>query len=105
MKNHSTATAEGKSRPAQLRCRPGDLARVVCSRNPALSGRTVIVENFCDEHGRWFVVLLGEPAFGFSINDGRPMISNDAYFRDTSLVPLRGDEQESTERETEACHD
>ncbi|WP_244120369.1 hypothetical protein [Burkholderia gladioli] len=90
---------------ANMRCRPGDLARVVHSTNPMLMGRTVIIENFCEEQERWFVTLLGEPAFGLGIKSGRPMISNEVYFRDTSLVPLRGDEQESTERETEACHD
>ncbi|MCM2546216.1 hypothetical protein ACVCII_03920 [Burkholderia glumae] len=103
MRNHSTATAEGKSRPAQLRCRPGDLARVVYSTNPTLLGRTVIVEEW-GEHDRWNVTLLGAPAFGLSFRTRRPIVTNKTAFRDSSLVPLRGEDQESTERETEVSH-
>lgn len=88
---------------AKLRCRPGDLARVVYSTNPALLGRTVIVEEW-GEHDRWNVTLLGAPAFGLGLRTGRPVVSNKTAFRDSSLVPLRGDNPETEEDEREVDH-
>lgn len=74
-----------------LRCKPGDLARVVHSTNPALIGRTVFVEGRHDAE-RWAVTLLGAPAFGLTIDGRRPVIGHKTAFRDASLVPLRGNE-------------
>lgn len=92
---------------AKLRCQPGDLARIVYSKFPDLIGRTVYVEAFNDEAGRWEVLLLGAPHFGFGLKTGRPMFGNDMYSRDSSLVPLRGEEPEAVEtmRVEEVCHD
>ncbi|MDN7754074.1 hypothetical protein [Burkholderia gladioli] len=87
----------------KLRCKPGDLARVVYSTNPTLLGRTVIVEKW-GEHDRWNVTLLGAPAFGLGLRTGRPLVSNKTAFRDSSLVPLRGDSLQAKQREREADH-
>jgi hypothetical protein len=86
-----------------FRCRPGDLARVVHSSNPSLIGRTVLVENW-GEAGRWHVTLLGAPAFGFEFKTGRPIIGNKTAFRDSSLVPLRGDTPAAIGRAQEVDH-
>ncbi|MGS1056674.1 hypothetical protein [Burkholderia glumae] len=90
---------------AELRCRPGDLARIIKSNNPMAVGRIVIVDRFDDEHGRWLTTLLGEPILGIGILSGRPKVSSKLFFADSSLAPLRDDEQYAIERETEACHD
>ncbi|MGS1060515.1 hypothetical protein [Burkholderia glumae] len=105
MKNDSTAAAEGKSRPAQMRCRPGDLARVVYCDDMMVVGRIVLVDRFIDEHQRWLVTILGEPVAGTGAYSGVVRVSTKVLFVDVALEPLRGGEQESTERETEACHD
>lgn len=91
---------------SNLRCRPGDLARVVYSKHPTLVGRIVYVEAFNDEVGKWEVLLLGQPHFGFGQKTGRPMLGNEMYSRDSSLVPLRGEEPEHAEdrRVEEVCH-
>lgn len=88
-----------------LRCRPGDLAKIIYSKSPALIGRTVYVEAFDDEAGRWEVMLLGGPHFGFGFRTGRPMIGNDLLCLDSSLLPLRGEEPEAVETESEVSHD
>lgn len=74
---------ESKTR---LRCRPGDLARVVASRNPALVGTIVTIQRLRSD-GRWDV-LLENPAFGFTGRMGRPVITRDFSFWDASLEPL-----------------
>jgi len=76
------------NQPTQgLRCRPGDLARVIYSTNALLIGRVVFVEGW-GANGRWNVTLLGDPAFGIQRRTGRPIISNKTTFRDSSLQPL-----------------
>ncbi len=71
-----------------LRCRPGDLARVIFSRTPGLKGKKVVVVDWCEEYGRWQVQLLDGPQIGISIQSGRPMLSTCCYFRDSSLEPI-----------------
>jgi hypothetical protein len=91
---------------SKLRCRPGDLARIIYSKHPTLIGRIVYVEAFNGEVGKWEVLLLGQPHFSFGQKTGRPMIGNDLFARDSSLVPLRGEEPEDTESTPveEVCH-
>jgi hypothetical protein len=76
----------------KLRCRPGDLAKIIHSINPAIIGRTVLVEEWASEHERWSVTLLGAPSFGIGVVTRRPQIGNKKLFRDSSLLPLRGEE-------------
>lgn len=71
------------------RCRPGDLARVIHSVNPALMGRIVLVTHSYDAE-RWAVAVFGDPVFGVTACDGRPIVTNDWAFLDSSLLPLRG---------------
>lgn len=88
-----------------LRCRPGNLARVIRSNNPALVGRIAVVERIHDiEVGRWEVTILGAPVFGITKRHKRPVITNRFVCRDTSLVPLRGDEPNSCVDEREVNH-
>ena len=70
-----------------LRCRPGDLAKIVFSTDPLLLGRIVLVEAW-GRHGRWDVTLMGEPTFGLEFGTLRPLITNKTSFRDSSLQPL-----------------
>lgn len=74
---------ESKTR---LRCRPGDLARVVTSRNPALVGTIVAIQRLRSD-GRWDV-LLEKPAFGFTGRMKRPVVTREFSFWDASLEPL-----------------
>lgn len=78
---------EGETKNNGLRCRPGDLARVIYSSNPLLLGRTVIVEGWNDD-GRWNVHLLGEPSFGVALYSKRPMITSGFAAKDSSLEPI-----------------
>ncbi|MBW5285305.1 hypothetical protein [Burkholderia gladioli] len=74
-----------------FRCRPGDLARVIRSKNPALVGRIVLVERLHDrDSSRWKVTVLGEPVFGTAVDDHRPIVTSHYLFRDLALKPLRG---------------
>ncbi len=72
----------------RLRCRPGDLARVVHSINPALIDQIVVVERWRNEHGRWAVRLLGGVALGVTLSTRQPIITARYGFRDSSLEPL-----------------
>ncbi|WP_186071207.1 hypothetical protein [Burkholderia gladioli] len=75
-----------------LRCRPGDLALVIYSKNPALVGRTVVVDRLHHQDRlRWEVTVLGEAVFGTAADDHRPIVTNHYLFTDSSLKPLRGD--------------
>lgn len=71
-----------------LRCRPGDVAKIVYSRTPSLKGKRVVVGEWSERYGRWEVQLLDGPHLGLSIKDGRPMLSSRCYFQDSSLVPI-----------------
>ncbi|MCA8174571.1 MULTISPECIES: hypothetical protein [Burkholderia] len=88
---------------AKFRCRAGDLARVIHSINPVLVGRIVLVTHSYDVE-RWAVTVFGDPVFGVTACDGRPIITNDWAFRDSSLLPLRGDEPNSRVDELEVYH-
>lgn len=86
----------------RLRCRPGDLARVIYSKNPMLLGRLVIVECWNDD-GRWNVHLLGEPSFGITMYLKRPVITCAFAARDSSLEPIAPPDETITHR-TKADH-
>ncbi|WP_186010918.1 hypothetical protein [Burkholderia gladioli] len=75
---------------AELRCRPGDLARVVRSKNPALPGRIVVVDRL-RAADCWEVTVLGEAVFGVAVGDHGPILTNYYLFPDYALEPLRGD--------------
>jgi hypothetical protein len=77
---------------ANLRCRAGDLARVIYSSNPTLVGRIVLVECWNDEtNDRWETTVFGVPTLGLELRTKRPVVTTKFAFRDTSLLPLRGD--------------
>ncbi|AOI78033.1 hypothetical protein [Burkholderia sp. NRF60-BP8] len=88
---------------AKLRCRPGDLARVVRSKNPALPGRIVVVDRL--RHGDcWEVTVLGQAVFGAAADEDGPIFTNYYLFPDYALEPLRGDGLETEQGEREANH-
>lgn len=80
----------------ELRCRPGDLARVIYSKLDGLVGRTVFVEgsgaSLPDGSHQWNVTLFGAPVVGVGPLSGRPRVTHKLTFRDSSLLPLRGDQ-------------
>jgi len=49
---------------------------------------------------RWAVTVLGDPVFGVKAGDKRPIVTNDWAFRDSALLPLRGDHPESSDAHT-----
>lgn len=75
-----------------LRCRPGDVARVVRSPNEALIGRIVeVVQIHFD--GRWECELAGPPVVGLA-DDGEGLIlTRDWLFPDGCLEPRPGHTQ------------
>lgn len=75
--------SDGESR---LRCRAGDIARVVASTNPALVGGVVLVERLRMD-GRWDVTLE-RPAFGLTARGRRPVVTQGFTFKDSSLEPI-----------------
>jgi len=81
----------------RLRCRPGDLARVVHSINPALIDQIVLVERWREEHGRWAVCLLGGVVLGVTLEAREPIVTSRYGFRDSSLEPLSPDVAASLE--------
>lgn len=71
-----------------LRCRPGDLARVVDAWNPALVGRIVLIR-MAHSETEWVVTLLGEPGVTLTKNRTRMVASNSALAYDSALEPIR----------------
>ncbi|KUZ70932.1 hypothetical protein WI36_20115 [Burkholderia ubonensis] len=75
-----------------LRCRPGDVARVVRSPNDALVGRIVeVVQLHCD--GRWECELVGAPVMGLADDGDGLILTRDWLFPDCSLEPRLGYKQ------------
>ncbi len=72
-----------------LRCRPGDVARVVSSPNEALVGRLVeVVQIHFD--GRWECELAGPPVMGLADDGGGLILTSDWLFPDCCLEPRPG---------------
>lgn len=86
-----------KEATPQPRCKPGDLARVVNSINPALIDQIVVIEGWHEEHGRWAVCLLAGAALGVTLSARRPIVTSRYGFRDSSLEPLPPDVAASLE--------
>ncbi len=74
---------EAKTR---LRCRPGDMARVVRSSNGALVGRTVEVGQLHGD-GRWECVLVGDAVIGMADDGLGLLLTRDWLFPDGWLQP------------------
>lgn len=90
---------------ANLRCRPGDLARVIRAWNPALVGRIVLVGAFHSiRESEWNVTLLGAPSMTLTKNRKRLRIGNRMLAHDSYLEPLRGEELLGHVSEREASH-
>ncbi|WP_257803269.1 hypothetical protein [Burkholderia glumae] len=88
-----------------LRCKAGDLARVVSAWNPALVGRVVIVQEMHKVLEReWRITLLGEPGITMTKNRRRLGIGNSMLAGDEQLEPLRPEELETTEQAREVSH-
>ncbi|WP_341771845.1 hypothetical protein [Burkholderia ambifaria] len=80
-----------------LRCKPGDLARVVSAWNPALIGRVVLIKA-AHSKTEWVVSLLGEPGVTLTKNRKRIAASNCVLAYDSALEPIR-----AIERDEMAC--
>ncbi|WP_257803303.1 hypothetical protein [Burkholderia glumae] len=90
---------------ADLRCRAGDLARVVSAWNPALVGRVVVVREMHSVRDReWRITLLGEPGFTLTKNRFRLGIGNNMLAGDEQLEPLHPEELETPEQAREVSH-
>lgn len=82
---------KGETKAGGLRCRPGDLARVVSAWNPALIGRLVLIK-VAHSKTEWVVTLLGEPGVTLTKNRKRIAASNLALAYDSALEPIRAAE-------------
>nr|WP_319002016.1 hypothetical protein [Burkholderia contaminans] len=78
---------------SRLRCRPGDLARVVTAWNPALVGRIVLIK-VAHSQAEWVVILLGEPGMTLTKNRKRIVASNCVLAYDSALEPIRAVKQD-----------
>ncbi len=77
---------QGEDGREALRCKPGDLVRVVVSRIPGLVGATALVERLRSD-GRWDV-CLDRQAFGYTERGAKPAVTCEFSFRDASLEPI-----------------
>lgn len=87
---------------ARLRCRPGDLARVVSAWNPALVGRIVLVGRI-HKSTEWTITLLGEPGVTLTKNRRRLGIGNNMLADDAQLEPIYGSMTDSNTSTDEAA--
>lgn len=87
------------------RCKPGDMARVICSHDTSLIGQIVVVEEWRPEYDKWGVCLVEGPRFGTSLRTGRFIVSSRYGFKDSSLEPLIGDLERSRIDANEVVHD
>ncbi|ARK91098.1 hypothetical protein BOC42_28140 [Burkholderia pseudomallei] len=92
-----------KESTARLRCRPGDLARVVSAWNPALVGRIVLVGRI-HKSTEWTITLLGEPGITLTKNRRRLGIGNNMLADDAQLEPIHGSMVDSRESTDAAVH-
>ncbi|KVP40868.1 hypothetical protein WJ89_18630 [Burkholderia ubonensis] len=75
-----------KAKGTELRCKAGDIARVVHSTNMALVDRIVAVVQLYED-GRWECELVGAPVLGLA-DDGEGLIlTRDWLFPDSCLQP------------------
>ncbi|CAD6536186.1 hypothetical protein LMG27952_03116 [Paraburkholderia hiiakae] len=77
----------GNSGESKLRCRPGDLARVVRSVDPSLIERRVLVLSPCSE-SEWVVLLMGAPTEGWTTHGDWSQSASQVIFFDSSLEPI-----------------
>ncbi|MCA8430068.1 hypothetical protein [Burkholderia seminalis] len=84
-----------------MKCKPGDLARVVHSRNQALIGRVVRVD-YPHGDGRWECELVGDPVVGLADDGEGLLLTRDWLFSDASLEPRVTDHPEILITFTEA---
>ncbi|AOK61973.1 hypothetical protein WM29_22850 [Burkholderia ubonensis] len=70
----------------ELRCKPGDVARVVRSANSALVGRIVTVAQLYGD-GRWECILVGDPVLGMADDGTGLVLTRDWLFPDPCLEP------------------
>ncbi|AOI60416.1 hypothetical protein WI26_22865 [Burkholderia diffusa] len=84
-----------------LRCRPGDVARVVRSPNEALVGRIVEVVRLYRD-GRWECELVGAPVIGFADDGAGLILTRDWLFPDCCLEPRPKYQREALSALTEA---
>lgn len=76
----------GETKATKLRCKPGDLVKVVASTNAELIGAFAVVDGLRSD-GRWNV-YLDRAARGLTIKSGLPVITREFCFRDESLYPI-----------------
>lgn len=81
-----------KEELSRLRCRPGDVARVVRSPNEALVGRIVEVMQMHFD-GRWECELAGPPVMGLADDGDGLILTRDWLFPDYCLEPRPGDKR------------
>jgi hypothetical protein len=70
----------------ELRCKAGDLARVVRSSNRALMNRIVKIARLHGD-GRWECVLIGDAVLGLADDGDGLVLTRDWLFPDACLEP------------------
>lgn len=85
-----------ETRASELRCKPGDLARIRRAWNELLKGRLVLVRRAYSET-EWLVRVLDGPAFGVSEDRRRYVVTQTLIAEDWALEPLSGEQQPKSE--------
>lgn len=88
---------------SQLRCKPGDLARIKKAWNELLEGRLVFIRRAYSST-EWLVYLLDGPAFGVSEDRCHLVVARAMIADDWALEPIGGvrdDEREEVKGSSE----
>ncbi len=79
---------------SQIRCKPGDLARIKKAWNELLEGRLVFIRRAYSST-EWLVYLLDGPAFAVSEDRCHLVVARAMIADDWALEPLHGTRPES----------
>ena len=85
-----------KGGSSQLRCKPGDLARIKKAWNELLEGRLVFIRRAYSAT-QWMVYLLDGPAFAISEDRCHMVVARAMIADDWALEPIGGVRQDGSE--------
>lgn len=91
-----------KSGSSQLRCKPGDLARIKKAWNELLEGRLVFIRRPYSAT-QWMVYLLDGPAFAISEDRCHMVVARAMIADDWALEPIGGVRGDNCEGATDSA--
>ncbi|BET09407.1 hypothetical protein THI4931_04490 [Pandoraea sputorum] len=88
---------------SQLRCKPGDLARIKKAWNELLEGRLVFIRRSYSAT-QWMVYLLDGPAFAISEDRCHLVVARAMIADDWALEPIGGVREDDDEDATDSAN-